>query len=70
MNLSYLSSRQQYSGKSKNVHMPFTEGVTEKEREKVAMTYLHVHINVDTGPSSQASHGLMALAEQNLFLVC
>lgn len=27
------------------------------------MTYLHVHISVDTGPSSQASHSLMALAQ-------
>lgn len=25
------------------------------------MTYLHVHIKVDTGCSSQASHSLMAL---------
>lgn len=70
MNLSSLSTRQQNSGNSKNVHMAFTERECEsnrkekeRERERLAMTYLHVHIKVDTGPSSQASHSLMAPAE-------
>lgn len=36
---------------------------SNRKRERLAMTYLHVHINVDTRPSSQASQSLMALAE-------
>lgn len=54
MNLSSLSSRQQNSGNSKNVHMAFTERERrgESEGERLAMAYLHAHLSVDTGPSS------------------
>lgn len=70
-------------GNSKNVHKVFTERVraTEKRgreggRERLAMTYLHLHIKVDTGPSSQAlsqcngSCGGEAEPKQDMILDC
>lgn len=51
INFSSPPSRQQNSGNSKNVRMAFTA----RESAMEAMTYLHVHISVDTGLSSQAS---------------
>lgn len=86
MNLSSLSSRQQNSGILKMcirlLQREWEQQKREAERERggregrLAMTYLHLHIKVDTGPSSQAlsqcngSGGGEAEPKQDLILDC